>query len=388
MLWYSKSQMSHQNPFYFRELPLSAPFCDRKEELKTLTSYAKSNASVVLYSPRRYGKTSLVKRVQSRLRDEGFITSFCDFFGTGSVDDVAARIARSIYEVTHHNDSLFKQAINLIQCFRPTLRPNNEGTFTLSVEPTSQRIRGIELLESTLQSLERFVQETEPSIHLALDEFQEITELPESHQVEGLLRQYIQRIPCSFFFIGSRRRVLLNMFNDRSRPFYQSSVLYKLSAIDADDFEPFITERFLECGKICSESSAQQITQLTHGHPYYTQKLCFFLYEQSASTIEPSEIHQALREMLSNEQPVFEATLQGLAPRQISLLNALAISETASPFAAQYIAEHNLGSTGAIQGALKKLSSLDLIEQLDDNIWHVTDPLLSKWLRLKNGASA
>lgn len=54
-------------------IPPGAPFCDRSRELEELTSYAESNANVVLYSPLRYGKTSLINRVQSVLADKGSV---------------------------------------------------------------------------------------------------------------------------------------------------------------------------------------------------------------------------------------------------------------------------------------------------------------------------
>jgi len=109
-----------RNPFYIQEIPIDAPFCYRDEELKELQSYAEAKANVVLFSPRRYGKTSLVKRVQKRLARNGAVTIFTDFFGVGSVEDLAVRMAKAVFAVTHGNDPLWKTALRTILSFRPT----------------------------------------------------------------------------------------------------------------------------------------------------------------------------------------------------------------------------------------------------------------------------
>lgn len=372
--------MKSSNPFYIRELPLTAPFCDREEDMDKLLSYAEAKASVVLYSPRRFGKTSLIKRVQNRLSKEGGITVFCDFFGAGSIDDIAARIAHSVYAVTHAHESIFKKAVQLFRSFRPTLKPQQDGSVSIGVEPASRNVHGIDLLQETMESLKAFHGGLDVSLNVTLDEFQEITELQDAPRIEGVLRQTIQQMPCSFFFVGSRRRTLLGMFNERSRPFYQSSVLHELKCIASVYFVPFIQKLFEEHEVVCAKEVAAHIVAVTQGHPYYTQKLCFFLYERSIPSPRRKDVDDAFEELLENETPVFEAILQGLASRQISLLRALAAEPTDSPYSLDYMVRHNLGSTGAIQGALNKLTELDLIEKKNDQVHGLVDPVFKRWL--------
>ena len=88
-----------KNPFYFRELPTDGPFCNREDEQKELVSHAQSLANVVLYSPRRLGKTSLIKRVQKDLAGEGAVAIYTHFYGVTSVEDVAARLAKAVFRI-------------------------------------------------------------------------------------------------------------------------------------------------------------------------------------------------------------------------------------------------------------------------------------------------
>ncbi|HZD54659.1 MAG TPA: ATP-binding protein, partial [Candidatus Aquicultoraceae bacterium] len=206
------------NPFNFREVPADGPFCDREKELEDLVGYAKGRASVVLFSPRRYGKTSLVRRVQKRLHDEGSVTVYADFFGVTSVDDVASRFAKAVFSVIHGRESHWNSAVRIFKSFRPVVRYDERGGISVGVEPAMIRKGGEDLLGETLSSFGNFVSETGNGVHVALDEFQEIAVLKDSLKIEGIMRSHIQRQRSSYFFIGSRRRILLGMFNDRQRP--------------------------------------------------------------------------------------------------------------------------------------------------------------------------
>ena len=370
-----------ENPFFFRELSPDAPFCNREQAQRDLLSYARSSAAVLLYSPRRFGKTSLIRRVQNQLVADKALALYCDFFGVTDVDEVARRLAWSVYVATHKRKSLFQKAIGLLRSFRPVLKPDESGGLSVSVERVGRSLAGIELLDDTLRSLALFAEGASTLVNVAWDEFQEIADIKDDIKVEGVMRQHVQGMKASFFFVGSRRRVLLNMFNDRKRPFYQCALNYELLPIDDDAFAPFLKHRFESQGVTCAESAIMPVLQMTGGHPYYTQKWCFYLYEIAGSRVSVAQVDEAFELLLAGERPVFEAILQGLAPRQTALLRALAADPTASVFASPYIADHGLGSTGAVQGALKKLTALDLVERGSaGSAWRVGDPMFRLWL--------
>lgn len=368
------------NPFTPGVIHPEAPFCNRRKELKELKSYASSSANVVLYSPRRYGKTSLVKRIQSGLAKKKVITVYVDLFGVTTIEEVAKRTARSIYLVTQKNKPLFKKVTTLLKTFRPVLKPTETGdSFSVTVEPATSRLSGIDLLEATMTDLGMFIQETPSGVNIAFDEFQEITEL-KSLEIEGVLRSQIQTQKASYFFVGSRRRILLDMFNQRNRPFFQSSILYKLDRLPHEDLVRFITDCFEKNGKRCSKKIAENISNKTFQHPYYAQKLSFYTFEVSGKTIESADISSAYEKVIEDERYFFEASTQGLTVRQISLLKSLADDSSQPVFSFEFLSKHRL-SQGLVQKALPKLSNLDLIEKNDRNGWDIVDPVFREWLQ-------
>ena len=201
---------------------------------------------------------------------------------------------------------MFQKAIGFITSFRPVLSPSPEGGISVSVQ-TAFKTDGLKILEDTMESLEKFIIDVALPVHVAFDEFQEIAEVHNSIGIEGILRQYIQKIQCSFFFIGSRRRILLDIFNDRKRPFFQSSLNYELKPLPHKDMVLFITSEFKKAGKYINEEDASEICRLVSNHPYYMQKFCFFLYEEIDREVnrnpQPKSIQQAIWHGITLAQP-------------------------------------------------------------------------------------
>ncbi|MBW1861513.1 MAG: hypothetical protein JRJ02_03965, partial [Deltaproteobacteria bacterium] len=142
------------NPFILRVIPPFFPFCNRTIELQQLCSHADNKANVVLFSPRRYGKTSLIRRLQSDLYDKGFFTVYVDLFMATSENEIARRISQSIYSVLHERESLLDKGVRFLKTFktfRPVFKPSPESGFSFSVEPVSSVMPGIDLIDNVME---------------------------------------------------------------------------------------------------------------------------------------------------------------------------------------------------------------------------------------------
>lgn len=367
------------NPFSLKVLTNPDSFCNRTKEIITLTSYAQSNSNTVIYSPRRFGKTSLMHQVQQRLNQDGFITIYVDLFGLSSADTIANRLTKGVYSALYSQKNLLQKAISIIKSHRPVIRPDETGV-SITTESISPNLFGSELLDKTLGELGQLIATGRKKFNIVLDEFQEITEIRDRN-IEGIMRSYIQEHQASYFFVGSRRRVLLEMFNQRRRPFFQSAINFKLDKLPHEELVAFVIKRFESAQKRCIKKLAGKIIQAVDDHPYYCQKLSFFCFELAGKTVKEKDVQQAYRELIQVETPVFEAIVQGLTSRQIALLRAVAKEPSMSIMSMDYIKRHGLKSIGGIQAAAKKLAQLDLIENGGKKKpWRVVDPVFRQWL--------
>ncbi|MEW6670019.1 MAG: ATP-binding protein [Thermodesulfobacteriota bacterium] len=356
---------------------MDGPFCDRDRELKELISHALNKANVVLYSPRRYGKTSLIRRVQKAVKEEGAITVYTDLFGVDSVESLANRIVTCLYSYCHSQEGLLKKAMKFLSIWRPVIKPDPEMGLSITAETTAAK-NGIELLDETLGLFGAFMKDHGSGFHVVLDEFQEISELRESRQIEGIMRSHIQtQENASYFFVGSRRRLLLEIFNERKRPFYKSAINYALGPLPKDEAIIFIVSRFKSAGRRCPEETAERIYYRVGGYPYYLQRIPYTMYELGDKKVTDATYEEALQEVVKEEEPYFQTKLEALSVHQKRLLYALSIEPTAAPFVISYMKRHNLASMGGARGALKVLLALDYVERHEDGQYRVVDPLFA-----------
>ena len=128
------------------------------------------------------------------------------------------------------------------------------------------------------------------------------------------------------------------------------------------------------------------MASLVEFHPYYSQKLGFFVFE-SSKTVTEEAIHQAFEKLILSETPVFEAIDQGLSPHQRLLLQALSQEPTPKLLASAYIQKHALGSVGGVQHSAKQVEELDLIERDEETgIWRLVDPVFARWFQRQTEA--
>lgn len=236
------------------------------------------------------------------------------------------------------------------------------------------------LLEDLLTGMNAYVEKNGLRASIALDEFQEITELEESKEIEGILRSNIQtQRKISYYFIGSRRRILNDMFNNKNRPFYKSAFNYPLSKISREEFVSFIQKQFQGTNKKCQEKIAGLLYEKADGYPYYVQKLAYLLWEATEEEASQAQLEKSSQDLLRLEKADFEGLWSGLSLGQRSLLKTLALDPTRSPYSKDYLEKQGL-SLGGTQKAMEALLSKDLIEEGEKG-FQLVDPVMAAWLK-------
>jgi hypothetical protein len=218
-----KRRAAASNPFTTR-VAGGPDFCDRTEELAGLERLVHDGQSIVLSSPRRYGKTSLALRLQDRLREQGFLTVYVDFFSVLSEQDFVTKLAKAVVAGIGRGaspDNFRSRLANLFRSFAVTFEARPEGiVVSAGLAPGTSPAAG---LDDVMEGLFSYVEKNNRKACCVFDEFQEIATLPESKRIEGTLRSHIQmHKSISFVYVGSRRQLLMDMFG-KNRPFYGSS---------------------------------------------------------------------------------------------------------------------------------------------------------------------
>jgi hypothetical protein len=369
------------NPFKIGVISPDEPFCNREKEIKDITNFIKNLTNVLIFSPRRYGKTSLVKKILSQIKKERYYTIYVDFFPITSAEDVLSRFAVSAVSGLGKDVTIKGFGDRLTKFFRwiiPTIDVTPEG-FSFSVR--FDRTASVDfLLEDIFEGINRYLKAEKKKACIVFDEFQEITALSESKKIQGIMRSYIQEQKnISHLFVGSRRRILLSMFSQKDHPFYKSVMNYPLGKIDKEKFIPYICQQFKNSDKNCSLDITEDLFNYVEGHPYYVQKLSYFLWDITEKKANQDSLEKAKDYLLNAETNNFENVFQGLSSTQKRFLKAIATEATNKPYSKEFTTKYNL-SFGGLQKSLRVLLEKDLIEKDSTGIWRLTDPIMAKWL--------
>ena len=372
------------NPFTLH-LARDEAFCYREHELDDLLTYVRNGQSVVLLSARRLGKSSLAGKVLERLEAGDFLTARIDVYPVSSERDFVQRLSDGIIRGIGrgaNSTTIGKRLLGLFTRISPRMEITSYCVkASASIDPG---VPATIVIDDVLSSLYRYVERHHRRACIVLDEFQEIAELEESKTLEGTLRSFVQEhSSVSFLFLGSRRHILTDMFSDKNRPFYRSSLVYPLGKIPESAFAAFISERFAATGKDCPADIAASIYRLANGFSWYVQGLAMIAWNstQPGRSCTAEHVEASCQTMLSMQSPEFEATLSALPPGQKAVLRALAAQPSKSLFGADYPLYRQL-SPGGIQKALKALIKLDFVEEDQQGVYSVVDPFMARWLAL------
>ena len=369
-----------RNPFTDK-IATGRQFCDREEERTKLGNLMRAGQSVVLLSPRRYGKTSLALATLSDVQGEGLLTAYVDVMPVSSQQELVERLARGVAQGFGSGMSLAQLPAQLGRLFGHVhleFSVNADGPRVLaSLDPRSTVPQA---LEDVVEQTCRYVEVQGRRACIVLDEFQEITQLADSRAIEATMRSVIQHHQSvAWLYVGSRRHLLRSMFTDRNRPFFDSAVMVELNELPLDAVIPWVVAAFAGSSKVCSKATARRLYGYSRGCAYYVQRLASAAWDLTDELCTDDIVDQAQAVLLRELSPGFEMILAGLTATQRSLLQALARMPTDHPYSADFLNRSQL-SVGAVQKAIGVLIDYDLIERRSDRTYQLVDALLAQWL--------
>lgn len=374
-----------KNPFIVAGQIEPRLFCDRIKETEELTRLLTNQNNVVLVSPRRMGKTGLIKYCFAKEEfAKEYFTFFIDILQTSSFREFTYLFGKAIY------DTLLPKSKKIAEGFIQFLKSIN-GKFTYDpftgAPAFNLSIGEISHPEFTLKEIFEFLEKAGKRCIVAIDEFQRIADYPEKN-IEAILRTYIQNCSNSnFIFAGSRRHILQNMFLDSARPFYQSASFMELFPIPENIYSDFAARLFKENHRGINEEDIIRIYQKFEGHTYYMQRILnqAYSFTQENGFCDEKMIKDSLLYILNSNAFQYRETLSNIPESQKEVLFAIAKAGKAEmPTSGTFIKKYSLKSASSVQGALRKLLELDMVTK-QEKTYFLTDKFLSLWINQTYG---
>lgn len=372
------------NPFRYGALALDDAFTDREQETAELKADALNGQDVVLFAPRRYGKSSLLWRVSQELIAEGALVAQVNLMTTPTTTQLAEKLARTIHEDIASPLFRAKERLRIFQGLRirPTVTVDPEdGSLSFSFDASGRREDINATLERLLELPGQLAGERKRPVVLILDEFQEIMDIDPN--LPRLMRSVFQQQPeVAHLYLGSKRHMMEHIFSDENEPFWRSAKEIELGAIDPQSFGEYIERQFKRTGKKITSAAIDAVLETTHGHPYATQELCYFLWQDTPAGATATDEHvvEAIAKVLNSEHAHFSLVWQDAPAQQRLLLRALA-EEPGHPISAEYRRRHALPGASSVQRALEALEKAELVGRDKGEAW-ISEPFLAQWVLL------
>ena len=368
------------NPFLTKGYKSKSYFCDREYELSILKRNVENDINTTLVSARRLGKSALIYRLFEDLEYKNCTCIYVDIYACTHLKDFTEILALAIFNKFPQKRGVGRRFLDFLKSFRPVITYDSlNGQPEIHFEFSQPKE-----YEHTLRSLFQFLDAQEMKVVLAIDEFQEIAKFPEKN-VEALLRTIIQTLKhTQFVFSGSKKHLILEMFNTANRPFFSSTQMMGLAEIPTEKYKTFIREKFAERKRNIDDEAIDFILSWTCSHTYYTQIICNGVFATGKKNIAITQVKQVCEEQLYLQQITYMQYRSLLSPIQWQLLLAVAKEGLVTePQAQGFLQKYKIGAASSAQKALSALLDKEMIfsmESKEKTAYRVYNVFLMRWL--------
>jgi primosomal protein N'' len=355
-------------------------FTDRVQETRRLKKDFENGINVILISPRRMGKSSIVKKVRSEINDPAIKIVYMDIYDCRSEYDFYNRFASSLLRQTATRteqivENIRKFLVRLTPKIGFSMEPLSEISLSLGITPQNYQP------EEILQLPEIIAGEQGIHIIVCIDEFQQIGELSDSLTVQKRLRGIWQhQRNVSYCLFGSKKHLMTKLFQNRKMPFYQFGEMIYLGKIPTEEWVNFICSRFESQGKHISKDLAQKICNTVENHSSYVQQLAWNVLAETDHETTEQDFERGVEALLAQCSGLFEQHIQGLTSYQLNFIRAICNGVHSDFGSKAILEEYNLGTKSNIVRIKNALLDRELIE-IEQNGIYLEDPVFKLWMK-------
>ena len=366
-----------ENPFITYGYESAAYFCDRKTETQELVTMLKNGNHAALISPRRMGKTGLIRHcfAQKEVQDH-YYTFLIDIYATKNLQDMVYRMGQGIVNrLKPRGQSAIDGFLRFVTSLRTGISFDGQGNASWNLG-----VGDIKSPNFTLEEIFNYLKAADRKCIVAIDEFQVIADYPEQN-VEELMRTYVQDCRNAvFIFSGSQKSMMSEMFSSPARPFYQSVSMMFLKPVALLEYESFAKGHFEKAGKQIADDVVKAIYDRFDGTTWYLQKVLNQLFATRDSVVV-SDVDKAVEQIINQNEEAYQDILYQLTARQRDLLVAVSREGKAKQITGStFVKRHHLSSASRVQKSAQALTEKQLLTH-QQGIYEVYDKFMSEWLQ-------
>jgi hypothetical protein len=367
------------SPFQYGKIVSDHSFVNRTREKKLLMHHFQSGQNSILISPRRWGKTSLVKESIRLNSNKEIKFVFIDLFSVRDEQEFLTIYAREVLKSTmNKREELLEDAREWFKQLLPIMSFGIDPTSEISIKFNWEdaKIHRNEIINLP----EIIAKKKNLRIVVCLDEFQNISRFQENLSIEKELRscwQHHQNV--SYCLFGSKRHMMMELFNQSERPFYRFGDMILLDKIATPEWIPFIVRSFNESGKTITTEHCESIVNLMKNHPYYIQMYSDYIWSLTSKNVTQDILNYALDEVINHSSFLFQEDMENLSGTQLNLLKAIAAGEIQLT-AKAVMDKYRLGTPRNVLKNKEVLRSKDMLDTQGNQLSFL-DPVFEIWLK-------
>ena len=368
------------NPFVIGKYVDKDYFCDREKESELLVHHIVNGRHVTLMSERRVGKTGLIEHVFSNHLTNDYETFLIDIYTCKNLREMVYLLANEVFKKISRKQPLLDKLLSVVHSLKATLSYNSvtgQPEFGIGLGEITQP-------ENTLDEILNYLESSDKMCVVAIDEFQRIANFEEDN-IEALLRTKIQHLKnTQFVFAGSERHLLEGIFNDPSRPFYNSVVFMQLLPIEKSKYVSFCQRLFSLYEKSVSEALISRLYDCFQGITWYMQLSMneAFTMAERGGYVGEETYEQILNHMVDSKRFTFEDRYATLTEKQKSVLLAIAAEfpKELNLTSQEFISKYKLKTASSVQTAVKGLTEKGILND-SHGTKRPVDLLFIMWLK-------
>lgn len=354
-------------------------FTDRVRETRRLKMNFENGQNVILLSPRRMGKTSLVKKVADEVNSSEVKVVYMDIYDCRNEKEFYHKFAQEVLRSTaSRSDQLLDYVKQLLANLAPkvTFSPSPDADFSFSLGLNLNEVNDpTELLNLP----ERIAEKTGKRIVVCIDEFQQIGEMPDSITIQKRLRGVWQlQQNVSYCLFGSKKHMLLRLFQDKRRPFYQFGDTIELGPIASEDWVPFICQKFEQRDIAITPEQAARICASVRNYSSYVQQMAWNVMLCCEDRVTDADIEEAMNETIRQNVTLYMEQIKDLSSYQMNFLRAICRGIHSGFTAKDILDRFSLGTKSNVNRLHTSLIEKELIESREGKLY-IMDPVFEVW---------